>query len=1267
MVTGRVTKNTFAAFSSTKADFLEVTMKLTEAAKVQRVHERPRPVEAQQLQQQVQQYQQHQHHHHQQSQQPQQPQHHHHHQHHHSHPQNQMPQYNGPTETALTPTGAAEWNSFIQSNPQIGQPAIQSRGASPALSQAPPPVMHERRDSFHQTPPQANPQHQQAAQLQQQPSVQRVAPTPVDTTTDSNAPAAPSRPSSRASNSSRRKPPTGRPRGRPRGSTRKKPLDGSTSGYEDGTEGEEGGPAKKRAKTTQVDKVNTNPFVTAPDSLRVAASTAGSLRSIRPAGMSNDGGPGGNHLQEIPRAATPIPKGPMSGPLPRGTNASFRRESSLNHEVRQPLQDERQLVSFHSQEDGRSPESTAPTPAFSDDNPTDIGSSPPVPRRPSLAPSSLAPSSPILPPMPLPNQSMDGPAEHHHIEDLFGDEGAQLPPLPKESILPQPRKLAPRPRRESHAIPIQVFRMEDGPGGQDMVPIDSWNTPRTTSAALLTSDAVTSGAAVATKPIKARAAPRKSRAVPPPTPPQTTDAIEKPVSPIKPTDTSEQSSKDHVPLSFIQPRPSPTLEAALHQSTPEHAGSEFTPSVTEIHSVGQLVMTTDDQGAAFIQGSIEPVRSVDVQSPNRSEREPTQPKRAQTSQVESRKLVRSQSAHTGLELPRPDPSKPPRPSSLPLCLPLPQAPGIELRDPKAPALRRTTSEASALEPLTATLANPTLGLPRPASSSATGENAAETISSGPLSTKMPSLALPKPCPPSEACSTPSFSEDGGKANKNVVKKHAIKQRLQTAISNGELPPYCSNCGAIETPTWRKTWVQDRDGPPEKMELSAKPGMITAVEVRKYDEDTNEPIQHRVIKKNLGREEDQSQWVCQLLCNPCGIWLAKSLCQRPSDRWDKDASRLAQGQKKRERGQGQTGNRSRSKRARTKSDVQAGSFSEAFLPTDVPTDLPMDVPTDYFDLTGPCSPKPNEEDLVRAATAPALEANNSMEIGSAHSSRSRGSGTVKSPIALEEDETMSTTRRLLFPSPRKDGSPKVLGEVNINIVQTSDDCHQPKGLAAEAEAGKENNTVGYRAHEETVAEADDLDALFGGSDPPQPSTPVSNSKRAGLPPAFKTPTQATPNHRPVTRSVSQSKRALTFLEPSQEAQKTPSKTPRSSLNPPQTPTSRRRSPRNHDDNAFGESQWDTPVSRAISKMLSNDPIFSDPSFGVETFSDDMGFSDLPPMDESQGMVTTGHDWFSTDSIVPNRTPRSYKYFDYEGSAEVVDKWEESVKQKDQVQE
>jgi hypothetical protein len=380
-----------------------------------------------------------------------------------------------------------------------------------------------------------------------------------------------------------------------------------------------------------------------------------------------------------------------------------------------------------------------------------------------------------------------------------------------------------------------------------------------------------------------------------------------------------------------------------------------------------------------------------------------------------------------------------------------------------------------------------------------------------------------PCPPSDL--------DPPRYSKNLVKKQTIKEKLESAIEKGESPPFCSNCGAIETPTWRKIWTQDHDGIPGFHEFSDKPGCVTMIEVLERDEN-EQPSKYRMVKKNLGPKDDKKNWAETVLCNPCGIWLGKFKVHRPPDRWDKDAARLNQPRRKREP-------KPRSKKARTKSDAQVNPTSEAYFTTDPIGPLDSDFPMGFFEngtQSGQQTLTMLEEKHLNLRSSP-----RQRSLGSTHS---RGSGTADSPLAVEDD--LGSTRRLLFPSPRRDGVPKVLGELSLNTAQTTAHGQEAKSAAA----GKENSTHLDRPGTPVLDGHDDLEQELFGTPPRRPSTPPPKAA-AG---SFKTPTRPTPSHRPITRSISRSIRSIRSIpkSPSQlfathslHLQRTPTKTPRSS--------------------------------------------------------------------------------------------------------------------------
>lgn len=1185
MVTGRVTRNVLGVFGGGNRETLEVRLKLSETARIQRSITYASSVDQQPVR---------------------------------------------PMEQVLTPGAASEWNSLVQSNPQMAQQASQNHGSpmpvhhspsmAPALPQGPPPPL-VRQGSF-------GPSYSQTSTQE----LPRLAPIPIEPQSQSmpSIPAPSSRPSSRASNRpSRRKPPTGRPRGRPR----KKPAEGNTSGYEDGTEGEEAAPAKedepvkKRAKVTKVDKSDANPFATEPESLRVAASNSSSLRNFRPIAINSDSVTG-SHLQEVPRAPTPVPNGRLRAVPGREPSSLKRRESALSQPpVSSFATSEASRFASPGMDDDRSPESMAPTPNYPDDSPADIGSSPPIQQATPYMRSSPPPSSPVLPPMPA-----MAPGEHEHgipgndMSELFG-EGDQavleeLPPAQRAHKAPK------------QSVPVQVFQLQDGPSGQDLVHLLTYNTPYPTSN--------TPAPAEGSLPPPQKGGPsrpqtngqstKRKRPQPTspmlgPTPPPTTDAIERPMSPALTSTPAPIQAPTPIPL----PAPTQAHTFAHIPTTTSPATAVDAPALTSAHpresgpastsppELSQATPATDDifndpivqLASTFSSKEAAPPF---VRPPSRSSQPPQS--RPQTSKPKyPRQLSRSQSAGP-LILPSSDPAGP-----------------SSLSQPPANASDRPSSVGGVDVRRPSSMG--TLALPMP-------EPRAETTSESPVDPTplVNPAAAEEPCPPSDFLPAPS-SPPAQRSNKNIVKKHAIKQRLEEAINNGEMPPFCSNCGAIETPTWRKIWIQERDGVPERCEYSEKPGKITAVEVLRRD-DEGKPTLHRVVKKSLAITDERTKWQEALLCNPCGIWLTKCKTHRPPDRWDKDASRL--GQERRKRGTGRS--TSRAKKNRPKDDGPLNLTSEAYLPTDA------------FEPVAPSSPKMSEAVPVDLNSLPVPEINGSQQLESftgndgldvvsqPGSTHSQGSGTAQSPIDIDDfDEIAGSTRRLLFPSPRKDGVPKVLCDVDVNVVQTAE-CRPGEHLKGD----QENATV--PGSHESISKLDDLDALFNSPFKGRPSTPPPDAAPTTAEP-FKTPTRPTPSHRPITRSVSRSLRsAKSMRSPNQLAvEQTPTKTPRSLLKIPSS-SARRRSPRVH-QGSF--DIFDSPISRSIVQLLSE-------GNALGSGENEMDLSSLPGLGGHNDELIDFGNLLSTDDIMPSSSPKNGSLgltFDYDGAANNIADWMDSV--------
>lgn len=88
-----------------------------------------------------------------------------------------------------------------------------------------------------------------------------------------------------------------------------------------------------------------------------------------------------------------------------------------------------------------------------------------------------------------------------------------------------------------------------------------------------------------------------------------------------------------------------------------------------------------------------------------------------------------------------------------------------------------------------------------------------------------------------------------RSGSGAKRKKQIQERLMTTIANGGMPPFCDNCGAIETPTWRKAWSKIHSGSAESVLLSKSEGAIIAMEILETDE-TGATTLFKIFKKSL---------------------------------------------------------------------------------------------------------------------------------------------------------------------------------------------------------------------------------------------------------------------------------------------------------------------------------------------------------------------------------------------------------------------------------
>lgn len=354
---------------------------------------------------------------------------------------------------------------------------------------------------------------------------------------------------------------------------------------------------------------------------------------------------------------------------------------------------------------------------------------------------------------------------------------------------------------------------------------------------------------------------------------------------------------------------------------------------------------------------------------------------------------------------------------------------------------------------------------------------------------------------------------------------------------------------------------------------------------------------------------------------CGIWMSKYKSHRPEDKWECNRTKKAVEKKK-----------NAQRPAKPKKPKNIGNMdatSEANFPQ-------SDMYCPQSEAAGPTEDTGQVQQTQRQRSTSAhpkkpLHAMTSDAASAAlrraiQSSPARWAGTAHSPIDVEEED-LGSTRRLLFPSPRKDGSPKVLGELATNVVTVATNFRSPK--EASTEVPNKENCPPPLGEEDCDA---DLLRLFE-EEMARPTTPVGKSPSQN---PFKTPTRPTPNHRPITRSISKSIRSAKSPGQLLLFQKTPSKTPSSGV--------RRRSPRNH--HSF-ESPFTATLNQIMSDAIEHN---NSPSRGMQL--DFSNLTDLPLLDDADadgGTTTMNYnleDFFSIDVVPAPSSPSRMNFQLYE---------------------
>ncbi len=373
-------------------------------------------------------------------------------------------------------------------------------------------------------------------------------------------------------------------------------------------------------------------------------------------------------------------------------------------------------------------------------------------------------------------------------------------------------------------------------------------------------------------------------------------------------------------------------------------------------------------------------------------------------------------------------------------------------------------------------------------------------------------------PESDTAGVSASSETSGKSKQrnkgtgaNAKRKKAIQSRLQTSIEAGEMPPFCENCGAIETPTWRKAWVKVHSGKPDLVQISEEDGGIIAWETLQTDVQGSVCL-YRIIKRSLLPVDEGFTEI--LLCNrefpqylrldeanaqsACGLWLHTRKCIRPKEVWEKAQKSSEEKRKRAERARMQ---KSVSTCEKTRSGPSPGQnvHSNASSPVDeAKPDTEFRAP-----LQVPQPNKPRASSLQPSSGTSTEKLSNQLGVTTlsreVQSSPPRLAGTILAPIEVG-DLTPKPTRRILFPSPKQIKDQRALGETSSNPENHSEDVHSKGDHSRQVEydpSDKENRPP-------TPNEDPSFDDLFDDNNQPmtRPATPTpTNTTNLEL---FKTP-------------------------------------------------------------------------------------------------------------------------------------------------------------------
>ncbi|KAL4735902.1 hypothetical protein BDV11DRAFT_173380 [Aspergillus similis] len=349
--------------------------------------------------------------------------------------------------------------------------------------------------------------------------------------------------------------------------------------------------------------------------------------------------------------------------------------------------------------------------------------------------------------------------------------------------------------------------------------------------------------------------------------------------------------------------------------------------------------------------------------------------------------------------------------------------------------------------------------------------------------------LPSDGAAAETPAPTALNEDGkprsGAGARRLKQVKQVQLRLERCIREGQAPPYCENCGAIETPTWRRAHSKVFEGSEEDANEHTKDPLVFFWQPIETNEQ-GKVTKYKVYKKKL--TDDENDYALVLLCNPCGIWLQKCKSMRPENRWNK-ASYEKRKRPRRTRKDGgplstnkRPGGRSTSEPS--KPDASSPGVSDVSSPAadDDATPGPDNDVGKVGETEGRKNDDAQEPSAKRRRANSAEPRKSSDRAGSrwhdgdarealrraiqSSPARNLAGGNASAPG--ERNLPPKPVRRVLFPNSQNEGGPlRALGDSVLNSPKRS--SRIPGSQEANKEPGEKENQT-----------ANDLDRLFESS-------------------------------------------------------------------------------------------------------------------------------------------------------------------------------------------